>query len=110
MSQSEIVRSGRWGLSSERLAKRMRHMMTLAGIPAEFLSHSGRHAGVNLRKEGANTLINLGYQLRPWCDDEVMTHARMSARTYVTHYLRSIRAAQLEDVQPTAVAASHLRY
>ena len=36
-----------------RLAKRMRHMMTLAGIPAEFLSHSGRHAGINLRKEGA---------------------------------------------------------
>ena len=60
--------------------------------------------------EVAGTLINLGYQLRPWCDDEVMTHARMSARTYVTHYLRSIRAAQLEDVQPTAVAASHLRY
>ena len=27
----------------------------------------------------------------------VMAHARMSAHTYVTHYLRTIRAAALDD-------------
>jgi hypothetical protein len=28
----------------------------------------------------------------------VMAHARMSAHTYVTHYLRNIRAAEIADV------------
>ena len=95
-----------WGLSSERLAKRMRHMMDLAGIPADFLAHSARHAGIHLRKGGADALIALGYQTKAWCDEDVMTHARMSARTYVTHYLRSIRASQLEEDLPAA--ATHL--
>ena len=31
------------------------------------------------------------------CDEAVMAHARMSAHTYVTHYLRTIRAAALDD-------------
>eukprot|EP01048_Picozoa_sp_COSAG05_P017765 COSAG05_NODE_2480_length_3009_cov_3.316495_4_plen_107_part_01 len=51
-----------WGLGADRLAKRMRAMMTLAGIPTDFLAHSARHAGINLRKDGAQTLIDLGYQ------------------------------------------------
>eukprot|EP01048_Picozoa_sp_COSAG05_P026532 COSAG05_NODE_7291_length_832_cov_1.241473_2_plen_36_part_01 len=36
--------------------------MTLAGIPTDFLAHSARHAGINLRKDGAQTLVDLGYQ------------------------------------------------
>ena len=35
-----------------------------------------------------------------WCDEQVMNLARMSARTYVTHYLRSIRAAELDEGVP----------
>ena len=100
-----------WGLSSERLAKRMKHMMTLAGIPADFLAHSARHAGVNMRKDGA-TLMKLGYQTKPWCDQDVMQHARMSAKTYVTHYLRSIRASTLEEHVPSTSRPpdGHLRF
>ena len=41
--------------------------------------------------------LGLGYQTAPWCDEAVMAHARMSAHTYVTHYLRTIRAAALDD-------------
>ena len=89
-----------WALSSERLAKRMRSVMSLAGVPEDFMSHSGRHAGIALRKAGADTLISRGYQTAPWCDEQVMNLARMSARTYVTHYLRSIRAAELDEGVP----------
>ena len=59
--------------------------------------HSARHAGIAFRKGGAATAIALGYQTAPWCDEAVMAHARMSAHTYVTHYLRTIRAAALDD-------------
>ena len=38
----------------------------------------------------AAVLISTGYQTKPWCDAEVMSLARMSARTYVTHYLRNL--------------------
>jgi hypothetical protein len=85
------------GLTSQRLAKSMKGIMVAAGVPADFMSHSARHAGIALRKEGASTLVDMGYQSAPWCDREVMSLARMSARTYVTHYLRNIRAAALED-------------
>eukprot|EP01047_Picozoa_sp_COSAG01_P035764 COSAG01_NODE_2761_length_7116_cov_27.151489_12_plen_165_part_00 len=84
------------GLSSERLAKCMRAVMSAAGIPEDFMSHSARHAGIAFRKGGAATAIALGYQTAPWCDKDVMTHARMSAHTYVTHYLRNIRAAEID--------------
>ena len=40
--------------------------------------------------------VALGYQTERWCDDAVMAHARMSAHTYVTHYLRNIRAASTD--------------
>ena len=86
-----------WGLSSERLAKCMRAVMSAAGIPEDFVAHSARHAGIAFRKGGAATAIALGYQTAPWCDEAVMAHARMSAHTYVTHYLRTIRAAALDD-------------
>ena len=70
---------------------------SLEGVPDDFMSHSARHAGIALRKEGASVLISTGYQTKPWCDAEVMSLARMSARTYVTHYLRNIRAAALDE-------------
>ena len=82
---------------SQRLAKSMKGVMTAAGVPDDFMSHSARHAGIALRKEGASVLISTGYQTKPWCDAEVMSLARMSARTYVTHYLRNIRAAALDE-------------
>ena len=28
----------------------------------------------------------MGYRTKAWCDEDVMTHARTLARTYVTHY------------------------
>jgi hypothetical protein len=74
----------------------MRAVMSAAGIPEDFMSHSARHAGIAFRKGGAATAIALGYQTAPWCDKDVMTHARMSAHTYVTHYLRNIRAAEID--------------
>jgi len=86
-----------FSLSSQRLAKSMKGVMTAAGVPDDFMSHSARHAGIALRKEGASVLISTGYQTKPWCDAEVMSLARMSARTYVTHYLRNIRAAALDE-------------
>ena len=86
-----------WGLSSERLAKCMRVVMSSADIPEDFMAHSARHAGIAFRKGGAATAIALGYQTAPWCDEAVMAHARMSAHTYVTHCLRTIRAAALDD-------------
>ena len=51
-----------WGLSSERLAKCMRAVMSAAGIPEDFMAHSARHAGIAFRKGGAATAIALGYQ------------------------------------------------
>eukprot|EP01050_Picozoa_sp_SAG11_P000161 SAG11_NODE_3_length_39220_cov_67.005828_22_plen_266_part_00 len=68
-----------WGLSSDRLAHVMQDAMTAAGIPAEFCSHSARHAGLAHMKQ-------LGHS-----DDEVMARANMSARTYVTYYRRKVR-------------------
>jgi len=91
-----------YSLSSQRLAKSMKGVMTASGVPDDFMSHSARHAGIALRKEGASVLIATGYQTKPWCDAEVMSLARMSARTYVTHYLRNIRAAALDDDGPSA--------
>ena len=38
-----------WGLSSERLAKCMRVVMSSAGIPEDFMAHSARHAGIAFR-------------------------------------------------------------
>ena len=75
----------------------MRVVMSSAGIPEDFMAHSARHAGIAFRKGGAATAIALGYQTAPWCDEAVMAHARMSAHTYVTHHLRTIRAAALDD-------------
>eukprot|EP01048_Picozoa_sp_COSAG05_P037793 COSAG05_NODE_17817_length_318_cov_15.109589_1_plen_31_part_10 len=31
----------------------MKGVMTAAGVPDDFMSHSARHAGIALRKEGA---------------------------------------------------------
>ena len=76
-----------WGLSPDALANVMRRMMDKAGIPAEFLPHSARHAGLALRKS------------RGLPDHEVMARANMSQRTYVTHYARQIR----RKVVPTVV-------
>ena len=51
-------------------------------IPPDFLPHSARHAGIaHQRREGMS-------------DDDVMHHANMSARTYVVHYRRKIRAVR----------------
>ena len=41
-----------WGLSSDRLAKLMKAAMIAAGIPAEFLPHSARHAGIAHWRDG----------------------------------------------------------
>jgi hypothetical protein len=68
-----------WGLSSDRLAKLMKAAMIAAGIPAEFLPHSARHAGIaHWRGQGMT-------------DDDVMHRANMHAATYVRHYRRRIR-------------------
>jgi hypothetical protein len=53
------------GLTSQRLAKSMKGIMVAAGVPADFMSHSARHAGIALRKEGASTLDSLD-RLRPF--------------------------------------------
>ena len=42
-------------------------------------------AGVNYRRE------------QGWTDEDIMEMANMSARTYVTHYMRKIRRARLSD-------------
>lgn len=71
-----------WGLSSQRLANIMKDVMTAAGIPPDFLPHCARHAGIaHQRREGMS-------------DDDVMHRANMSARTYVVHYRRKIRAVR----------------
>jgi hypothetical protein len=74
----------------------MRTVMSASAVPEDFMSHSARHAGIAFRKAGADTAVALGYQTERWCDDAVMAHARMSAHTYVTHYLRNIRAASAD--------------
>ena len=61
-------------MSSDALANVMGRVMKAAGVPAEFLPHSARHAGLALRESSGLP------------DDEVMARANMSARTYVTHY------------------------
>lgn len=68
-----------WGFSADRLAKIMKYAMQNAGIPDEFLPHSARHAGQAYLK-------GKGYS-----DDDVMSRANMSARTYLTHYRRRVR-------------------
>ena len=60
------------------------------------MAHSARHAGIALRTSGADTAIALGYQTERWSDEAVMAHARMSSKTYVTHYLRGIRAGEAD--------------
>ena len=65
----------------------MGRMMSKAGVPANFLPHSARHAGVNYRRE------------QGWTDEAIMEMANMSARTYVTHYMRKIRRASLNDAE-----------
>ena len=83
LSESTSVAHERchWGLSAERCAKVMGAAMKAAGIPADFLPHSARHAGQAYMKS------------RGLSDDEVMARANMSARTYVTHYRRRVRQA-----------------
>jgi hypothetical protein len=70
-----------WGLSSDRLANVMRSAMTAAGVPADFLPHSARHAGIAFQRS------------QGMCDDDVMHRANMQAATYVRHYRRHIRSA-----------------
>jgi hypothetical protein len=70
-----------WGLSSDRLANVMRDTMLVAGVPADFLPHSARHAGIAYQQG-----------LLGMTDDEVMHRANMQAATYVRHYRRRIRS------------------
>ena len=63
----------------------MGRVMGRAGVPADFLPHSARHAGVNYRRE------------QGWTDEDIMEMANMSARTYVTHYMRRIRRSRLDN-------------
>ena len=89
------VQHGRqfYALSAERLAKLMKMLMAAAGVPSDFLPHSARHAGIAFRRSGAGDLaVNMGYQTDQWDDQRLMQHARMSCHTYVTHYLRQLRA------------------
>ena len=73
------------GIGPEALAKVMGRVMGRAGVPADFLPHSARHAGVNYRRE------------QGWTDEDIMEMANMSARTYVTHYMRKIRRSRLDN-------------
>ena len=71
------------GIGTEALAKVMGRIMTRANVPADFLPHSARHAGINYRRK------------QGWTDEDIMSHANMSARTYVLHYIRNIRRGAL---------------
>ena len=73
------------GIGPEALAKVMGRIMTRAKVPADFLPHSARHAGINYRRK------------QGWTDEDIMSHANMSARTYVLHYMRNIRRGALAD-------------
>ena len=68
-----------FGLGADRCAKVMGIAMRDAGVPADFLPHSARHAG------------QAYYKSTGLSDDDVMAIANMSARTYVLHYRRKIR-------------------
>lgn len=68
-----------WGLSADALANIMGRIMKEAGIPADFLPHSARHAGLALKKSQGMS------------DADVMACANMGQRTYVLHYMRQIR-------------------
>ena len=75
------------GIGPGALAKVMGRVMSRAGVPADFLPHSARHAGVNYRRE----------QGLSESDDDIMELANMSARTYVAHYMRKIRRSRLDN-------------
>eukprot|EP01050_Picozoa_sp_SAG11_P027271 SAG11_NODE_6842_length_1237_cov_2.188049_1_plen_156_part_00 len=68
-----------WSLAPASIAKSMGRVMADAGFPPDFLPHSARAAGCHHRKK------------QGWSDEEILHHANMSARTYVTHYMRQIR-------------------
>ena len=70
-----------WGLSSDRLANVMRDAMLSSGVPADFLPHSARHAGIAYQRG-----------LPGMTDDDVMHRANMQAATYVRHYRRRVRS------------------
>ena len=70
-----------WGLSSDRLANIMRDAMRVAGVPADFLPHSARHAGIAYQRG-----------LPGMTDDDVMHRAHMQAATHVRHYQRRVRS------------------
>jgi hypothetical protein len=76
-----------WGLTADSLANVMKREMLAAGVPADFLPHSARHAGIAMKKK------------QGWSDEAIMGCANMGQRTYVTHYLRQIRrrAAPVES-------------
>ena len=67
------------GLVSASLAGIMKRLMTAAKIPAEFLPHSARAAGMAQGKTQGMT------------DDEVCTRSNVSRPTYTKYYQRQIR-------------------
>ena len=69
------------GLVSVSLANIMKRLMTEANIPAEFLPHSARAAGMVQGKTQGMT------------DDEVCTRSNVSRPTYTKYYRRQIRTA-----------------
>ena len=46
-------------------------------------SEGESHAGINYRRK------------QGWTNEDIMTHANMSARTYVLHYMRNVRRTAL---------------
>ena len=69
------------GLVSVSLANIMKRLMTEANIPAKFLPHSARAAGMAQGKTQGMT------------DDEVCTRSNVSRPTYTKYYQRQIRTA-----------------
>jgi hypothetical protein len=60
-----------WGLTADSLANVMKREMLAAGVPADFLPHSARHAGIAMKKK------------QGWSDEAIMGCANMGQRTYV---------------------------
>ena len=80
-SQKALQKNGNryHGLVSTSLAGIMKRLMTAAKIPAEFLPHSARAAGMAQGKTQGMT------------DDEVCTRSNVSRPTYTKYYQRQIR-------------------
>ena len=80
-SQKALQKNGSryHGLVSTSLAGIMKRLMAAAKIPAEFLPHSARAAGMAQGKTQGMT------------DDEVCTRSNVSRPTYTKYYQRQIR-------------------